>query len=197
MMFSSGATAGRLSLPTPRTDRDRYDSGRGSSPVDVRRDGGQLHRDAEPAFGPGTESEGSVVRLRDALDDGQAEADTCMVGAYAFGAPLERLRQGRDHVRGELLAGVLDREHDRLGAGAGRNPYRAPFGQVVDDRVVHEVRRHLPQQRMRTDGGGKVAGGLDGETAFFSEGEERLGGLFRGERQVDVLAREGSLVGAA
>jgi len=53
--------------------------------------GGELHRDAEPAGGPGGEGEGSVVCLGDALDDGQAEADTCVVGAYAFGPALERL----------------------------------------------------------------------------------------------------------
>jgi hypothetical protein len=31
--------------------------------------------------------------LRDALDDGQAEADACVVGADAFGAALKRLDQ--------------------------------------------------------------------------------------------------------
>jgi hypothetical protein len=31
------------------------------------------------------------VRLGDALDDCQAEADTCVVGAYAFGAAKKRL----------------------------------------------------------------------------------------------------------
>ena len=50
---------------------------------------------------------------------------------------------------------------------------------------------------MRADGGGHVAGGLDGEAAFFREREERLGGFFRDEGQVDVFAGEGPLVGAA
>jgi len=50
-----------------------------------------LHRDAEPAGGPGGEGEGSVVCLGDAFDDCQAEADTCVVGAYAFGAAKKRL----------------------------------------------------------------------------------------------------------
>ena len=42
-----------------------------------------------------------------------------------------------------------------------------------------------------------VAGGLDGGAAFFGEGEERLGGLFGDERQVDGFADERPLVGAA
>ena len=42
-------------------------------------------RDAEPASGPRGEGEGSVVCFGDALDDRQAEADACVVGAYAFG----------------------------------------------------------------------------------------------------------------
>jgi hypothetical protein len=53
--------------------------------------GGELHRDAEPPSGPRGEGEGPVVCLGDALDDRQAEADTCVVGAYAFGAALKRL----------------------------------------------------------------------------------------------------------
>jgi hypothetical protein len=31
--------------------------------------------------------------LGDAFDDCQAEADTCVVGAYAFGAALKRLNK--------------------------------------------------------------------------------------------------------
>ena len=42
-----------------------------------------------------------------------------------------------------------------------------------------------------------VAGGLDGEAAFLCEGEERFGGFFRDEGQVDVFSGEGPLVGAA
>jgi hypothetical protein len=44
--------------------------------------GGQLHPDAESAFFARCEREVSVVRLSDALDDCQAEADTCVVGSY-------------------------------------------------------------------------------------------------------------------
>ena len=49
--------------------------------------------------------------LGDAFDDRQAEADTCVVGVYAFGAALKRLDERGDQLWGELLAGVLDREH--------------------------------------------------------------------------------------
>ena len=55
---------------------------------------GQLHGDAEPPAGPGAETEGSVVRLGDALDDGQAESDACVVGVYPFGYRAETARQG-------------------------------------------------------------------------------------------------------
>ncbi len=43
----------------------------------------------------------------------------------------------------------------------------------------------------------QVAGGLDGDTASFCEGEERFGGFFGYEGQVDVFSGEGPLVGAA
>jgi len=88
------------------------------------------------------------VCLGDALDDRQAEADACVVGAHAFGAAKKRLGEHRHELWGELLAGVLDGEHDPLGMSAGRDPDRAPFGQVVDDRVVHEVRAQLQQERL-------------------------------------------------
>src|SRR6476660_6333512 len=117
-----------------------------SSSAVVRWRGGQLHRDAEPAGGPGVEGEGSVVRLGDALDDCQAEADTWVVGAYALGAAKKRLGKGGNYLWGELLAGVLDGEHRTFGVNAGRDPHGALFRQVVDDRVVHEVRRHLQQE---------------------------------------------------
>jgi hypothetical protein len=44
------------------------------------------------------------------------------------------------------LAGVLDGEHHALGVYAGRDPHGALFGQVVDDCVVQEIRRHLQQK---------------------------------------------------
>ena len=47
-----------------------------------------MHRDAEPACGPGGEREVSVVCLGDALDDCQTEADTCVVCADAYRAAL-------------------------------------------------------------------------------------------------------------
>ena len=36
--------------------------------------------------------------LGDALDDCQAEADTCVVGAYAFGAALKGLDERREQL---------------------------------------------------------------------------------------------------
>lgn len=102
-----------------------------------------MHPDQEPAGGPGGEREGSVVRLGDALDDRQAEADACVVGAYAFGAALKRLGKRGDQLWGELLPGVLDGELDVVGMSAGGDPDGALFGQVVGDRVVEEVRRQL------------------------------------------------------
>ena len=112
-----------------------------------------------------------------------------MVGAYAFGAATKRLGKRGNQLWGELLAGVLDGEHHALGVNAGRDPHGALLGQVVDDRVLHEVRGQLQQERVRADGGGQVAGGLDGEAASFCEGEERFGGFFRYQGQVDVFAR--------
>jgi hypothetical protein len=88
------------------------------------------------------------VCFGDAFDDSQAEADTCVFGAYAFGAATERLGKHGSQLSSELLAGVLDGEHHALGVNAGRDPHGALFGQVVDDRVVHEVRSHLQQERV-------------------------------------------------
>jgi hypothetical protein len=135
--------------------------------------------------------------LGDAVDDRQAEADAGVIGASAFGAALERLGKRRSYVWGELLAGVLDTEDHTLGAEAGRDPHGALFRQVVDDRVVDEVRGHLQQQRVRADGRGDVPGGLDGDAALFCEGEQGFGGLFCGQGQVEVFSGEGPLVGAA
>src|SRR5829696_3828328 len=109
--------------------------------------GGELHGDAEPASGTGGEGEGSVVCLGDAFDDCQAEADTCVVGGYAFGAANKRLDKRGNYLWGELLAGVLDSEHHTLGVNAGRDTHGA-MRQIVDDRVVHEVRSHLQQERV-------------------------------------------------
>jgi hypothetical protein len=50
-----------------------------------------LDRDAESSSGPGGEGEGSVVCLGDAFHECQAEADTCVLGAYASGAAKKRL----------------------------------------------------------------------------------------------------------
>ena len=50
-----------------------------------------MHGDAEPAAGSGGEREEPVVCLGNAFDDCKAQADACVVGAYAFGAALKRL----------------------------------------------------------------------------------------------------------
>ena len=92
--------------------------------------------------------ERAVVRLGDAVNDRQAKADPCVVGAYALGAALKRLRERGHQLRGELLTGVLDGEHHGLGVNARGDPHGAIFRQVVDDRVVDEVRRHLQQERV-------------------------------------------------
>ena len=71
-----------------------------------------------------------------------------MVGTHAFVAALERLDKRGHQVWGKLLAGVLDGEHHTLGVSGGRDPNGALFRQVVDDRVVHEVRCQLQQERL-------------------------------------------------
>jgi hypothetical protein len=71
-----------------------------------------------------------------------------VVGAYAFGAAKKRFGKRGNHLWGELLAGVLNNEHHTLGLSAGRDPHGALCGQVVDDRVVHEVRAQLQQERV-------------------------------------------------
>jgi hypothetical protein len=48
----------------------------------------QCDRNAESAVGPPFERERSVVRLGDALDNREAEADACVVGADALRAAL-------------------------------------------------------------------------------------------------------------
>src|ERR1700722_19135424 len=70
--------------------------------------GGESHRDAKPTSVPGREGEGSVVCLSNALDDGQAQADTSLVRVGAFGAPPKRLGERGDQLRGEFLARALD-----------------------------------------------------------------------------------------
>lgn len=84
----------------------------------------------------------------DALDDCEAEADTRMATAYAFGALLERFGEGRDQLWSELLAGVLDSEHDGPGADGGAELHSAVFGEVVDDGVVEKVGGQLQQERV-------------------------------------------------
>jgi hypothetical protein len=56
----------------------------------------------EPASGTGCEGEGSAVCFVDALDDRQAEADTGVVGAYAFGAALKGLGKRGNQLWGDV-----------------------------------------------------------------------------------------------
>src|SRR5882757_7986158 len=123
--------------------------------------GRQPYGDAEAAARAWGKAEGSVVSLRDALDDRQTKAESGMVGANPSAAALERFDQRGDQVRGEHFAGVLDSEYDGPRLDAGGHPDRAAVREVVDDRVVHEVRGQLQQQRARPDGGGKAPRGLD------------------------------------
>ena len=65
-----------------------------------------------------------------------------------FAAAKEGLDEGGDQPWGELHAGILDSKHHAVGVGVGRNPDGAAFRQGVDDRVVHEVRSQLQQERV-------------------------------------------------
>ena len=106
-------------------------------------------------------------------------------------AALERLGERRDQLAGADLAGVLDGEHHASRAATRcATRHGAALGQVVDDGVVHEVRRHLQQERRRPEGRGDLAGGVDGDPALLGEREQRLGGLLDEQRQVDGLPGE-------
>src|SRR5215218_1815665 len=190
------STATPCSPPWAEPSQGRGRS-RGSSGAITRWRGGESHRDGESAGGPAGEVEGPVVRLGDALDDRQAEAHTGMVAADAFGAALERFRECRDQLWTEHLAAVLDREHDGLGALRCADLHRAVVGEIVDDRVVQEVRGQLQQERMRAEGRRDVPRRLDGDTVLLGEGHECLGGFFGYERQVDGFSDEGALIRAA
>src|SRR5690606_22541330 len=96
---------------------------------------------SEAAAGARGEGEGAGVGAGDALGDGQAEAGARVAVAYAGGAALEGFGEGREQVRGQGLAGVLDGEFHGAGAEGGLDPDGAAFRAVVDDGVVHEVRR--------------------------------------------------------
>ncbi len=167
-----------------------------SSLASPRRRCRQLHRNAQAPCGSGSERERSVVGFSDALHDCQAETDTCVAGEDAFRAALERFSQRRDQLWCKRLARVFNRKHHAPGPGTSLHPYRAPLN-VVDDRVVDQIRGHLQQERVRADGGGHFAGGLDGHSMLFRERQECFAGFFRDEGQVDGYQGERPLVGAA
>ena len=94
--------------------------------------------------------------LGDALDDRQAEADAGVVGADAFGAALERLDERGDQLRGELLAGVLDREHHTLGRRTLVVTHTVPCsGRLWTIALCTRFVRQLQQERVRADGRGR------------------------------------------
>jgi hypothetical protein len=132
----------------------------------------------------------------DARDDRQAEADPGVVDVEPSGAALERLGEGRDHVRVERLAGVLDGQQDVPGALDRADVRGAVLRQVVVDSVLQQVRDHLQQQGVRAAGRGDVAAVLDGDAVPLREGEECLDRLLGDERHVDGLRGE-ALIGAA
>src|SRR3954453_7900055 len=161
--WSSWSTAASCASTSP--SRSRWPSCRGCTPgrprascpagssssrqwsdVALHGRGGEFHRAAEPAVCPAGESEGPVVGFGDALDDRQAEADACVVGAYASAAARKRLGQRGDQVLGETLARVLDGEHHAVGVSAGGDPHGALVAPVVADRVVHEGGGELEQE---------------------------------------------------
>ena len=92
------------------------------------------------------------MRLGDALDDCQAKADSCVIGTGAPAPALERLDERRGQTGSHRVAGVLYRERDvAAGLDAGRDPHHAVARQIVNDRVVDEVRRQLEKERRRTE----------------------------------------------
>lgn len=145
----------------------------------------------------GGEGQDPAVCPGDALDDGQAKTNARVVGHSPFSSPLKRLGERGNQLSGEVLACVLDREQRTCGENAGRDPHVAPFRQVVNDRVVDEIRGQLQQKCVRAGGVDGVARGFDGDATFFREGEERFRSFFRDERQVDVLSGEGPSVRVA
>ena len=73
------------------------------------------------------------------------EADAGVVGADAFCAALEGLDKRANELWTEHLTCVLDSQLYGVGLNARREPHGALVRQIVDDRVVDEVRRHLQQ----------------------------------------------------
>ena len=81
-------------------------------------------------------------------EDLVVEADIFKEGHDVVAAALKWLAKRGNQLGSELIAGVLDGEPYALGTNAGRHPHAPLFGQVVDDRVVHEVRTQLQQERL-------------------------------------------------
>lgn len=134
----------------------------------------------------------------DAVHDGQAETDSgVLVGAYAFRFALERLGEGRYEFRRKPTTRVLDPQHARVSVRLGVDRHGAPGRDVVDDGVLDEVRHH-PQQELRGAAGpSRSTGHVERDPALFGEGEQRFGGFFGDEGEVDGLVGEVPAVASA
>jgi hypothetical protein len=93
---------------------------------------------------PRPRADGALMRGGDGTDDGQAQAHAAAVVGAVSAEPAERLEQGRDVLRRDVLAGVADGER---GLVRDRYFYLYPAARlVVDDRVRHQVRDEPLQQ---------------------------------------------------
>jgi hypothetical protein len=85
------------------------------------------------------------VCLGDAVDDCQAETNTGLDAADAFGAPLERFGECRNQLW--LSLSPVFSAVSRTDSGPmAVLIHGAVFGEVVDDGVVQKVRSHLQQE---------------------------------------------------
>ena len=85
--------------------------------------------------------------LGDALDDGQAEADACVVGAMRS-VPRWNGSASVETSCGVSFSPVFSTVSTTVSGCALVVTRTVPlFGEVVDDRVVQEVRGHLQQER--------------------------------------------------
>ena len=102
-----------------------------------------------PPAARGGKGKASVVCVGNAFDDCQAQANAGVVGVgHAFAAPNKWFDKRGYELWAERGAGVFDGEDHIGGLSTGRDPHIALFRQVVNDRVVHQVRRQLQQERM-------------------------------------------------
>lgn len=120
-----------------------------------------------------------------------------VVGTYPFCSALEGFGQGRDQFRRERMTRVLDSQHARVPLRFGVDRDGAARWEVVDDGVLDEVRHHPQHERRGAEGTRCLACDIESDLAFFGERQQRFGGFFCDEGQVDGLAGEVSSVSAA